>query len=144
FGGNFFITVALPEEVCKVAPENAFQLTEMGMAAKKQINDKIKLVHPEKPHISEIDLVTFYQPSRNPDADYRWVHTYRNYKMDRSPGGTGTSAMMALLEARGKIALGDVVRAEGLLGTGTFEGELVGETTVGGKRAVVPTIKGRS
>lgn len=144
FGGNYFIAIALPEEVCRVAPENATQIAQLGLAAKKQINERVSLVHPEKPHITEIDLVTFYQPSRREGASYRWVHTYRNGKLDRSPGGTGTSAMLALLEAKGKIRIGEPLRAEGLLGTGTFEGCAVGETKVGRQRAVITTIKGRS
>jgi proline racemase len=144
FGGNYFVTIPMPLETCRIAPENGGYLARLGMIAKKQINEKITLAHPEKPHITEIDLVTFYQPSEREGTLYRCVHTYRNGKMDRSPGGTGTSAMLAMLEARGRIKLGEPVRAEGLLGTGTFEGCLIGETKVAGNRAVIPTIKGRS
>jgi proline racemase len=144
FGGNYFVTIPLPPEFLEIGPENGALLSRLGVIAKQQINEKIKLVHPEKPHITEIDLVTFYQDSKRADAFYRCVHTYRNGKMDRSPGGTGTSAMLAMLEARGRIKVGQVIQAEGLLGSGTFEGCIVRETTVAGHRAVVPTVKGRS
>lgn len=144
FGGNYFITIPLPETFCRIAPENGAILAKLGVLAKRQINEKIKLVHPEKPHITEIDLVTFYQPSQRPGAFYRCVHTYRNGKMDRSPGGTGTSAMLAMLEGRGRIKVGEPIQAEGLLGSGTFEGCIVRETKVAGNHAVVPTVKGRS
>ncbi len=50
--------------------------------------------------------------------------------------------MMAMFEARGQIKMGQTIRSEGLLGSGQFEGCLVRETTIGGKRAVVPTVKG--
>jgi proline racemase len=65
-------------------------------------------------------------------------------QVDRSPGGAGTAAMLAMLEARGEIKLGEPVIAEGILGSGVFEGRLVEETRVADQRAVVPQIKGRA
>ncbi|WP_324754239.1 proline racemase family protein [Roseovarius sp. Pro17] len=144
FGGNYFMNVKLDPEICRVAPENAAKLGRMGNAIKKQINDKITMVHPDKPNVTEVDLVTFYQKPEDKSADYRWVHAFRDGALDRSPGGTGMSAMLAMLEARGEISMGQTIHAQGLLGTGTFEGKLIKETTVGDHRAVVPTIKGRS
>jgi proline racemase len=52
--------------------------------------------------------------------------------------------MMALFEARGDLQMHEPLLSEGLLGSGTFEGCLTGETTMGGRRALVPTIKGRA
>ena len=52
------------------------------------------------------------------------------------------TAMMAMLEARGKIKMGQTIQSEGLLGSGTFEGCLVRETKLGDHQAVVPTVKG--
>ncbi len=144
FGGNYFVNIDLPEDYCRIGPENGARLAKLGVIAKQQINEKITLQHPTKPHITEIDLVTFYQKPTRPEAFYRCVHTYRQGKMDRSPGGTGTSAMLAMLEAKGRIKIGQPILAEGLLGSGTFEGCIVRETTIGEHRAVVPTIKGRS
>ena len=50
--------------------------------------------------------------------------------------------MMAYFENRGKIGLNEPIKSEGLLGSGTFEGCLVGETSLGNVRAVRPTVKG--
>ena len=50
--------------------------------------------------------------------------------------------MMAMLEARGKLGLNETILSEGLLGSGTFEGCLVGEVMLGSTRAVRPTVKG--
>lgn len=50
--------------------------------------------------------------------------------------------MMAMMEARGRMRIGQTIESEGLLGSGTFEGCLVRETKLGGKRAVIPTVKG--
>ena len=62
---------------------------------------------------------------------------------DRSPCGTGTSARMAALHARGELALDTDFVNESFLGT-RFTGRLVGETAVGGRPAVLPTITGRA
>ena len=61
--------------------------------------------------------------------------------LDRSPCGTGTCAKMATLHARGRLALNEPFRHEGVLGT-VFTGMLVEETTVGPYRAVVPQLSG--
>ena len=50
--------------------------------------------------------------------------------------------MMATFEARGKIKIDEPIKSEGLLGSGQFEGKLIGETTIGKYRAVIPTVKG--
>jgi len=63
-------------------------------------------------------------------------------QLDRSPGGTGTSAMMAMFHAREKLGLNQPIKSEGLVGTGTFEGCLIGETLLGKEKAVRPTVKG--
>jgi proline racemase len=61
-----------------------------------------------------------------------------------SHAGSGTSAMMAMLEARGMRAIGQTIQSEGPIGSGTFEGCLLGETSLNGTRAVRPTIKGKA
>jgi len=142
FGGNFFAIVRWPDRQRPIGPENAGLLAEMGLLVKRQINEKMKVQHPTKPHIAGLHFTTFWQDPDRPDSLYRNVHVFSDGKLDRSPGGTGTSAMMAMFEARGVIAVGQKIRSEGLLGSGQFEGELVGETTIGDRRAVIPTVKG--
>ena len=63
--------------------------------------------------------------------------------IDRSPCGTGTSAVMAMLHARGQLAIGEEFVHESIVGT-QFVGKLVGETSVGGKAAVVPEVSGQA
>ena len=74
------------------------------------------------------------------DLDWDRPETWTG-ALDRSPCGTGTSARMAVLHARGVLAIGETFRHHGPLGT-VFIGRLIGETTVGGVPAVVPTITG--
>ncbi len=144
FGGNYFAQIDWSGKQPRIAPENGSALAALGVAARKQLNEKLKLRHPTQNHITELNYLTFYHEPTLPHALYKCVHVFSAGQLDRSPGGTGTCAMMALLEARGRIALNQPIRVEGLLGSGTFEGCLVGETRLGDQRAVIPTIKGRA
>src|SRR5262249_60401949 len=81
---------------------------------------------------------------RLPGALYKNVPVFSAGKLARSPGGTGTSAMMGMLPARGKLPLNQPIQSEGLLGTGLFEGCLIGETMLGKQPAVRPTVKGKA
>src|SRR5262245_24620192 len=114
------------------------------MAFLRQIGgrEKIKLQHPTQGHVSNFNFVTLWHEGRLPGALYKNVHVFSAGQLDRSPGGTGTSAMMAMFHARGKLGLNQLIQSEGLLGTGTFEGCLIGETMLGKQRAVRPTVKG--
>jgi proline racemase len=142
FGGNYFIQIDLGDHPKRIRSENGSYLSELGQTAKKMVNEKVKIQHPTQKHINHVDFVTLYHKSERPEAFYRCVHVFADGKMDRSPGGTGTSAMMAMFEAKGKMKIGQTIRSEGLLGSGTFEGSLLRETKIGNHRAVVPTIKG--
>jgi len=94
------------------------------------------------PHINHVNFVTFWHEPLLPGSLYRNVHVFSDGKCDRSPGGTGTSAMMAMLEARGEIGLHQQILSEGLLGSGQFKGELVREIKLACKRAVIPVVGG--
>jgi proline racemase len=144
FGGNYFGLIQWDRARLPICPENGSRFSRLGAIARQQLREKLRLQHPTQPHITQLDLVTFYHEPTRPEARYRCVHVFSDGKMDRSPGGTGTSAMMAMLEARGQLKVGQPIQAEGLLGSGTFEGELVRETRLGGQRAVVPTVKGKA
>jgi proline racemase len=144
FGGNYFGIIKWDRSRLPIAPENGSRFSRLGVIARDQLRRKVSLRHPTRSHITELDLVTFYHEATRPEALYRCVHVFGDGQMDRSPGGTGTSAMMAMFEARGQLRIGQRIQSEGLLGSGTFEGELVRETSLGGTRAVVPTIKGKA
>ena len=144
YGGNFYALIHWDHPEWKVRPENGHLFARLGTIARDQIRAKVRLQHPTERHIDTLQFVTFYQDSDRPEAFHRSVGAFGGGKLDRSPSGTGTSAMLAMYEARGRIKVGQPVRAEGLLGSGTFEGCLVGETTIGTQRAVIPTIKGKA
>lgn len=142
FGGNFFAVLKWPYPNQPIGPENGKMLSEMGVAVKNQINEKMTVQHPTEAHIKGLNFTTFWQEPDHADSLYRNVHVFSDGKLDRSPGGTGTSMMMAYFERRGAMEIGDVIRSEGLLGVGRFEGQLLGETMLGDVRAVIPTVKG--
>jgi proline racemase len=142
FGGNYFASIDVSGTDLKVCPENGSRLKELGLLARQQINAKVRICHPTQPHIQGVPFVTFYHEPERADSLYRNVHVFSDGKLDRSPGGTGTTAMVALLEKKGRIKIGQPIRSEGLLGSGQFEGEAIGETTVGNHRALRITIKG--
>ncbi|EKF20163.1 proline racemase [Nitratireductor pacificus pht-3B] len=142
FGGNFFAVVKWPDQERPIGPENGRLLSDMGVLVKDQINAKMDVRHPTEKHIRGLNFTTFWQEPDHADSLYRNVHVFSDGKLDRSPGGTGTSMMMAVFEARGKIKIGQTIKSEGLLGCGRFEGCLLGETKLGDQRAVIPTVKG--
>lgn len=142
FGGNFFAQIDLKGTPLKIRPENGSRLSELGQLAKRQLNEKIQIRHPTQPHIAGLNFVTFYHEPERPDSLYRCVHVFSDGKLDRSPGGTGTTAMVAMFEHKGTVKIGQPIRSEGLLGSGQFEGCAVRETSLGNQRAVVVTIKG--
>ena len=105
FGGNYFAIVNWSGRDRRVAPENGAYFRELGHLVRQQLAEKVDLRHPVHDHIRfpshDTDLlVTFWhEPDRN-EARYRNVHVLSGGLLDRSPGGTGTSAMMAMFEAR--------------------------------------------
>jgi proline racemase len=142
WGGNYFAIIDCRGKKLRIAPENGSELSRLGVLARELLRHKLDLQHPTQPHVNNFNFVTFWHEPTIAGALYKCVHVFSAGQLDRSPGGTGTSAMMTMLEARGHIRLNETIRSEGLLGSGTFEGCLIGETTLDGRRAVRPTVKG--
>lgn len=142
WGGNYFGIINVSDTALRISPENGRELIELGLIARDQINAKYAIQHPTQKHINDLNYVTFWHQPTIADAMYKNVHVFSAGQLDRSPGGTGTSAMMAMFEARGKMGFNQPIKSEGLLGSGTFEGCLLGEVDLNGKRGVRPTVKG--
>ncbi|MDQ2136998.1 proline racemase family protein [Alcaligenaceae bacterium A4P071] len=142
WGGNYFGIVDLTNCALRISPENGTELARLGLMVRDQLNAQHRIQHPTEAHINNLNFVTFWHPATIEGAFYKNVHVFSHGQLDRSPGGTGTSAMMAMFEARGKMGLNQPILSEGLLGSGTFEGCLLGEVDLAGTRAVRPTVKG--
>ena len=137
FGGNFYALVPVEE----VDPARADEYIRRGAEIMAAVNEDPP-VHPEDPRIAGCRHVVFHAPGRD-GADARNATSIHPGWLDRSPCGTGTSARMAALHARGELALGEAFVNESVIGT-RFTGRLVAETRVGGFDAVVPEITGRA
>ena len=142
FGGNFYAIVALEKLGLPFDRAAKTQLLDAGLAIMAAINEAGEPVHPEQPEIRGCHHVYLAAPGS--DA-YRSRHAMAIHPgwFDRSPCGTGTSARMAQLWARGELPLGRDFVNESYLGR-PFIGRLVEETTVAGRPAVVPTVTGRA
>ncbi|EGT3849393.1 proline racemase [Clostridioides difficile] len=141
FGGSFFAIIHASQLGLKIEPQNAGKLTELAMKLRDIINEKIEIQHPTLAHIKTVDLVEIYDDPTHPEATYKNVVIFGQGQVDRSPCGTGTSAKLATLHAKGELKVGEKFVYESILGT-LFKGEIVEETKVADFNAVVPKITG--
>jgi proline racemase len=142
FGGNFYAIVEAASAGVEVDPERAPELIAAGARIMDAIEAQDRPLHPGDERIAGIRHVIFAAPGRD-GADARAAVSIHPGWLDRSPCGTGTSARMAQLHARGELALDTDFVHESVIGT-RFTGRLVGETEVGGRPAVIPEITGRA
>ena len=142
FGGNFYAITPAAEAGLAVDPARADDLVEAGLAVIAAIDAADRPVHPEDERIAGCAHVVFHAPGRD-GADARAATSIHPGWLDRSPCGTGTSARLAQLHARGELAPGAPFVNESVIGT-RFTGRIAGETTVGGRPAIVPEITGRA
>lgn len=140
FGGIFYALVDAASVGVKIEKANARRLVEIGMVLKDLINRTVPVSHPEIEAISGVAYVMFRDV--DPDGAIRTCTTMWPGRVDRSPCGTGNSANLAALHARGKVKVGDVLKSRSIIGS-EFEVGLSATTEVAGRTAVVPTITGR-
>lgn len=143
FGGSFFALVNANQLGMKVDLENVNELVEVGLAIRDILNRDVKISHPEKPHINTVDLVEIYDLPSTEGADFKNVVVFGMGQFDRSPCGTGTSAKIATLYAKGKIGINEPFVYESITGT-TFIGKVLRKTKIGEYNGIVPEITGRA
>lgn len=142
FGGNFYAIVHTEDLGLAFERDNKDALLRSGLAIMDAINAADAPVHPERPDIHGCHHVYLAAPGSTA-AVSRHAMAIAPGWFDRSPCGTGTSARMAQLHARGELPLDTDFVNESFIGT-RFVGRLVEETTVAGRPAVVPTVTGRA
>ena len=118
-----------------------YALVDAGMRIKAGLNRSLRVVHPEIPEINGISYVMFR--GAEPDGAVRTCTTMWPGRVDRSPCGTGSSANLATLHARGKARVGDVFTSRSTIGT-EFRVGLSAVTEIAGRPAIIPTITGRA
>ena len=140
FGGSFFALVDSEKVGLALRQENLKQLTDFGMRLREKINRTIPIRHPYL-NITTVDLVEIYGPADNPAANRKNVVIFGDAQADRSPCGTGTSAKLATLYARGELAPGEEFVYESITGS-MFRGVITAEIDIAGRKAVIPRITG--
>jgi proline racemase len=142
FGGNFFALVPAKSLGVSIHPDNIPELIKLGMMIKEKINETIRVQHPLQKHITTIELIEIYdkQPS---ELFSKNAIIFGDGQVDRSPCGSGISAVMAMLYEKGELELNQEFNDESLIGT-RFKGKLIRESRVDDFIAVDPVITGQA
>lgn len=141
FGGSFFAIIHQSQVGIDIDVKNIPQLRDFAQKLEDAINEKYTMNHPELPHIKKVELVEIYGDPKSPDADAQNVVIFGGGSVDRSPCGTGTSAKLGLMHAKGLIKEGEPFVYESVINS-KFIGKVIGTTKVGEFDAVIPQITG--
>src|SRR5213078_1577030 len=117
-----------------IEPDEARDLSLAGERIRAAAREQLPCAHPENADIAGVSIVQIAEPWQGVDAVSRNAVVVAPGRLDRSATGTGLSARMAVLHERGEMRAGDGMTHASLLGT-TFDGRIVGETTVGERSA---------
>jgi proline racemase len=143
FGGAFYAIVDAESAGMAVRPERLGDLRRAGMAIKHAVEAAVAVVHPDEPELRGIYGTIFTGPPSSEEAHLQNVTIFAEGEVDRSPCGTGTCAVMAVLAAMGLLGAEETFVHESIIGT-RFRGRVVGETTVGEFPAILPEIEGEA
>jgi proline racemase len=145
YGGDSFVIVDAAASGFEIVPANARDLAELGVRITAAANEQLGFHHPENPDWDHISFCQFAEPVTRAGEVISGSNAVaiRPGKIDRSPTGTGCSARMAVLHARGEMGIGDRYIARSIIGS-EFQCLIESETTVGAKPAVVPSVTGRA
>jgi 4-hydroxyproline epimerase len=141
YGGNFYAIVEPQPNYPGLDEFSAAQVLRLSPPLRRAVNEAVEVVHPEDPTIRGVHHIQWTGRPRSPRAHARNAVFYGDKAIDRSPCGTGTSARMAQLAARGKLKPGDEFIHESIIGS-EFEGRVEAATELAGQPAIVPSIAG--
>ncbi|MGA7414614.1 MAG: proline racemase family protein, partial [Bryobacteraceae bacterium] len=155
YGGMFYVIADAAALGFRLTPDEARDIVRVAEMIKAATREQLPVTHPDNPAITGVSIGQLSGEASRPGVDRKntvvvstgaldWSRPASwTGALDRSPCGTGTSAKMAALHAKGELPLHQDFVHEGILGT-TFIGRLVEETRVGPYAAVVPTISGQA
>ena len=141
YGGNFYAIVEPQKRFRDMADHSAGALIALSSRLRAALNARYDFVHPEHPEIRGLSHIQWTGAPRHPEAQARNAVFYGEKAIDRSPCGTGTSARMAQLAAKGKLSVGDAFVHESIIGS-LFRGRVEAATTVADRPAIVPSVAG--
>lgn len=145
YGGMTYVVVKASDVGFGLVPDEARRLCEMGQRIKRAAAEQLEVVHPENPDIPGITQTIFTGPVSQAGDDLRARNAVivSPGRVDRSPCGTGTSARLAVMHAKGEIQTGQLLIHESIIGT-TFDSRVESTTKVGPYDAVVPSVAGQA
>jgi trans-L-3-hydroxyproline dehydratase len=141
YGGMWYAIADAQALGFAVEAHEARELSLVGERIRKAARDQLVCVHPENPKIAGVSIVQIAAPWQGVGAVTRNAVVVAPGRLDRSATGTGLSARMATLHARGLMAVGESMTHASPIGS-TFDGRIVAESAVGGVPAIVPAIRG--
>ncbi|WP_010170920.1 proline racemase family protein [Pseudomonas sp. PAMC 25886] len=145
YGGMIYVLADAQSLGFDITPDEAATLVSVGETIKAAAAEQIPAVHPEQPEIHTINQTLFAGPMRDDPQGKRSRNgvIVSPGRLDRSPCGTGTSARLAVMHARGQIKPGEKLIHESILST-EFVGEIVETLTVGDRAGIRPAISGQA
>ena len=145
YGGDSYVIADAHALGFALSPDEARDLAGTGMRIARAANEQIGFRHPEQPEWAHLSFCQFAAPLeyREGVAHGRNAVAIRPGKIDRSPCGTGCSARLAVLHAKGLVAVGEPFVGVSLIDS-RFDCRIEGETTVGGRPAILPSLAGRA
>jgi proline racemase len=143
FGGAFYAIVDSEAVGIPIQRERLADLRRAGMEIKRLVESAVRVEHPLQPDLQGIYGTIFTGPASRPGADLRNVTIFADAEVDRSPCGTGTCAVMAVLAAMGLLGAGQTFTHESIIGT-LFRGRVRSESSVGELSAIEPEIEGEA
>ena len=143
YGGNYYAIVDPQKNFSGVQDFTAGKLIQYSQVVRKRINEKYpnRFIHPENKTIRDVSHMQWTGKPIDPKSSGRNAVFYGDKAIDRSPCGTGTSARMAQLYAKGKLKKGEEFVHESYIGS-TFIGRIEEETELDGEKAIIPSIQG--
>lgn len=141
YGGMWYAIADARALGFAIEPHEARDLSVVGEKIRLAAREQLPCAHPENPAIAGVSIVQIAAPWEGVGKVTRNAVVVSPGRLDRSATGTGLSARMAVLSARGLMKVGDSMTHASAIGS-TFDGRITAATTVGGKSAILPAIRG--
>ncbi|MBL8705779.1 MAG: 4-hydroxyproline epimerase [Rhodospirillales bacterium] len=141
YGGNFYAVIGSQPNLRDMDQLSAGDILRLSPILRKAINEKVQVQHPTDPTIKGVSHIMWTGKPKTKGAHARNAVFYGEKGIDRSPCGTGTSARMAQLVAKGELRKGDDFVHESIIGS-LFQGRVEDMTTLGNHAAIKPSVGG--
>jgi trans-L-3-hydroxyproline dehydratase len=141
FGGMWYAIADAQALGFSLEPSEARELSAAGERIRAAAREQLPCAHPENAEIAGVSIVQIAEPWQGVGRVSKNAVVVAPGRLDRSATGTGLSARMAVLHARGDMRAGEAMTHASVLGS-TFDGRIVAEATIAGRPAIIPAIRG--